>query len=170
MADISKLSPPYIQKIHLLHDGHSMKIFFTELDSSLIDDYVIPKLVELAGGGGKVSRLTNEEVGQEIVNHMFYKKFKQDKANEVGDLEKTNNILCKALCMQVERGSPTKKQNKMGQHAVDILKRSQKVASHKLQERRNLRMRKMSMRRLELDETTDSEDEEDEKAKILCVL
>ena len=49
MADITQLSPPCIQKIHLPQNGYSTEIFLNEFDSSLIDYYVIPKLVELVG-------------------------------------------------------------------------------------------------------------------------
>ena len=149
MAEITQLSQPCIQKMHLLHSGYGIIIFLNELDSNLIDYHIIRKLVELAGGGGQVSRLTDEDVGQEIVNHMHYKKHMHDKANSVGYMGKTHHILSKALSMQGERGSPTKNQRQMGQQAVDILKRAQKVASHKLRE---------------LHEKTESEDEEDEGA------
>ena len=64
MALITQLSQPCIQNIHLLHNGYSMELFLNELDSSLIDDYIIPKLVELSGGGGQVARLTNEELAR----------------------------------------------------------------------------------------------------------
>ena len=80
---------------------------------------------------------------------MHYKKHMQDKANSVGDMVKTNPILGKALSMQGGRGPPTEKQRQMAQQAVDILKRAQTVASHKLRK---------------LHEKTEPDDEEDEEA------
>ena len=80
-----------------------------------------------------MARLTNEEVGQEMVRNLSCKMHMQDKANAVGYLMETNHILCNALSMQGRRGPPTKPQQ-MAQRAVDILKRAQKVASHKLWE------------------------------------
>ena len=145
MTETTQLSQPCIQKIHLLHNGNGMTMFLSELDSSLLDDYLIHKLVELAGGGGQVARLTNEEVCQDMVNNLSYSMHMQDKAKHVGDMVKTNHILCKALSMQ----APTKKQRNMAQQAVDILKRAQTVASHKLRK---------------LHAKTESEDEEDEQA------
>ena len=49
MAEITQLSQPCIQKIHLLHNGYGMNMFLNELGSSLIYDYIIQKFVELAG-------------------------------------------------------------------------------------------------------------------------
>ena len=50
-----------------------MNIFLVELEATFVDEKVIPKLIELAGGGGAVHRLTDEEVGQAIVKDMNYK-------------------------------------------------------------------------------------------------
>ena len=109
MADISQLSLPCILKRHLLQNCYSMNIFVDEMEISIVDDYAMPKLNELAGRDGAVRRLTNEEVGQTMVNDMTYKKQMQGKATAVGDLDTINDILGKALSMQGERAasSPT---------------------------------------------------------------
>ena len=91
---------------------------------------------------------SSKELACHPMRNLSYNMHMQDKANAVGYMVKRNHILCTALSVQGERGPPTKKQKQMPQHAVHILKKAQKVASHRLRE---------------FHEKTESEDEEDEQ-------
>ena len=122
-----------LQKVLLLSGGYAIQIFFVELAVTIVDEKVIPKITDVAGAGGTVHRLTDEEVGQTILKDMNYKKFKEDKACTVGDLGVTTAVLKRALALQgdISSDGPSKKQKIIG---VEVLRRSQKVAAYKLKE------------------------------------
>ena len=125
-----------VQKIKFDHH-YGMTAYLRHISNHDIDDVVMPRLGQLVGHKGKVRRLSAEEVGVMLVRDMAWKSSKGASAQAVGDLSSTKDLLMKALELQgsLPQGEvPTKKRRRCGQQAVQVLERSQRVASYKLRE------------------------------------
>ena len=125
-----------LRKVLLLRGGYVMDIFFHDLEFTFVHERMVPHFKELAGGGGAVHCLSEEEVCQRIVKDMTYTNVREGKAAVVGDLATAGAIVTRALALQGDPSSTVHRNKKrIAQQAIAVFRTSQLVASHKMRKR-----------------------------------